>query len=190
MSQVLVVDKNGTPRDWCDLQDAAIYYAVDKVIWEIGSTIKVFRGGINNLGERSSISVSSIIGVSGPILGHNFYARETVYADRSILYSRDRRLCAYCGNVFEDRNLTIDHVLPRSRGGKNTWVNCVASCKPCNNRKDDRTPEEAGMQLLYVPYAPTIQEKILLKGRRVLADQMEYLMASIPKTSRVWRGQA
>jgi hypothetical protein len=187
MSQVLIVDRNGTPRDWANLETAAIYYATNKMIWEIGSTIKTFLGGIDRNGERSKLDISSIIGVRGPILGHTFYARETVHADRSTLYSRDQRICAYCGTQYEDRILTIDHVIPRSRGGKNTWVNCVTACKPCNNRKDDRTPEEARMQLLYVPYAPTIQEKILLKGRKVLADQMEYLMASIPKTSRVWR---
>lgn len=189
MSQVLIVDKNGMPRNWSNLEDAVIYYATNKVIWEIGSVIKTFRGGFNSQGERSMIDISSIVGVTGPILGHNFYSRQTIYADRATLYSRDRRLCAYCGETYDDRYLTIDHVLPRSRGGKNTWVNCVTACKPCNNRKDDRTPEEAGMQLLYVPYAPTIQEKILLKGRKVLADQMEYLMSTIPKTSRLWRSQ-
>jgi 5-methylcytosine-specific restriction endonuclease McrA len=64
---------------------------------------------------------------------------------------RDGRRCAYCGGVAS----TIDHVLPRSRGGGNEWSNTVAACGRCNNRKGDRTPSEARMPLLVTPYAPT-----------------------------------
>jgi hypothetical protein len=186
MSLVLVVDKNGTPKDWCNHVHAACYYARDKVVWEIGQTVKTFRGGLNNKGERSLLKISSIIGVSGPILGDQFYTRKTVYADRMTLYARDRNLCAYCGEVFPANQLTIDHVIPKAKGGNNTWNNCVTACKKCNHHKGDKSLEKAGLQLLYVPYAPTIHEKILLRNRTVLADQMEYLLANIPKTSRVW----
>lgn len=62
---------------------------------------------------------------------------------------RDGR-CAYCGGRAE----TVDHVLPRSRGGTSTWLNLVAACRACNHRKADRTPQEAGMALLVVPYVP------------------------------------
>lgn len=65
--------------------------------------------------------------------------------------ARDHGTCGYCGGHAD----TIDHVLPRSRGGKNTWVNTVAACVPCNQRKEDRTPEEAGMRLRVKPVAPT-----------------------------------
>lgn len=186
MSLILVVDKNGTPKDWCNHEHAACYYAREKVVWEIGQTVRTFRGGHDNTGKQSSIKISSIIGVSGPILGDQFYARKTVFADRVTLYARDRNLCAYCGNVFTANQLTIDHVIPKAKGGNNTWSNCVTACRKCNHHKGDKSLEQAGLQLLYVPYAPTIHEKILLKNRTVLADQMEYLMASIPKTSRVW----
>lgn len=62
---------------------------------------------------------------------------------------RDGR-CAYCNGRPE----TVDHVLPRSRGGRTTWLNLVAACFPCNQAKADRTPEEAGMKLLVTPYVP------------------------------------
>ena len=186
MSLVLVVDKSGTPKDWCNHELAACYYAKNKVVWELGAKIKTLLGGHNTRGEQSRIDISSIIGVSGPILGDDFYKRKTVYAERMTLYARDKHLCAYCGEVFSTSRLTIDHVLPRSRGGKNYWANCVTACHDCNHRKGSKTPEEAKMHLLYVPYAPTIHERILLKNRKVLADQMEYLLASIPKNSRVW----
>jgi len=187
VSLVLVVDKGGMPKDWVNFEMAACYYAKEKVLWELGTKVKSMFGGRNNFGEQSRIDISSIIGVSGPILGEKFYSTQTVYADRMTLYSRDRHICAYCGDLFESRSLTIDHVLPKSRGGGNYWTNCVTACRPCNHRKGWRTPEEAKMLLLYVPYAPTVHERILLKNRKVLADQMEYLKASIPKHSRVWR---
>jgi len=186
MLQVLVVDKNGTPKDWASTEDACCYYAREKVLWEVGQTVRTFHGGHNKNGEQSILNVSAIIGVSGPILGDKFYSRETKYADRWTLYARDRHMCAYCGEVFTSSNLTIDHVHPKSKGGSNMWVNCVTACKRCNHYKGDRLLKDAGMELLYVPYAPTVHERILLQNRKVLADQMEFLMASIPKTSRVW----
>jgi 5-methylcytosine-specific restriction endonuclease McrA len=64
---------------------------------------------------------------------------------------RDGRICGYCSG----HATTIDHILPRSRGGKNTWLNTVAACDGCNQRKADRTPGEAGMVLKVRPYAPT-----------------------------------
>jgi 5-methylcytosine-specific restriction endonuclease McrA len=64
---------------------------------------------------------------------------------------RDRHHCAYCGGVAT----TVDHVLPRSRGGANSWVNTVAACGRCNGRKGDRTPAEAGLVLRHEPYTPT-----------------------------------
>jgi hypothetical protein len=181
MTEILIVDKQGTPRDWADEMTGACYYARKKVLWETGSLVKTFTGGHDLNGEISRIDVHSIIGVSGPVFGDEFYNRETIYADRAILYSRDFHICAYCGNEFKDSQLTIDHVLPRSRNGKNTWVNTVSACKPCNVEKANRTPEEAHMPLLYVPYAPSIFDKMILKNRKILADQMEFLAARASK---------
>ncbi|MDE2461341.1 MAG: HNH endonuclease, partial [Gammaproteobacteria bacterium] len=76
---------------------------------------------------------------------------------------------------------------PLSRGGTDTWNNVVAACKRCNNHKAGRTPEESGMQLLAVPFTPNHAEYIFLKGRRILADQMEFLLAHFPRTSPLHR---
>lgn len=65
--------------------------------------------------------------------------------------NRDSRKCGYCGG----RGTTVDHVVPQARGGKSTWVNTVAACNACNQRKADRTPAEAGMTLLFKPHAPS-----------------------------------
>jgi len=187
VSLVLVTDSAGTPREWADHETACAYYAKKKVLWEIGSNVKEYIGGKNNQGVTSKIAISSIIGVSGPIFGKEFYDRETIFTDRLILYARDHYLCAYCGDQYNFGVLTIDHVQPKSRGGKNIWMNTVTACRSCNHKKGNKTPEEAKMHLLYVPYVPTRYEKILLKNRKVLADQMEFLLARIPKTSRVWK---
>jgi 5-methylcytosine-specific restriction endonuclease McrA len=64
---------------------------------------------------------------------------------------RDGGMCQYCGRRSEARELTLDHVIPRSRGGPSTWENLVAACVRCNNRKGNRTPQEAGMQLIRAP---------------------------------------
>jgi 5-methylcytosine-specific restriction endonuclease McrA len=76
--------------------------------------------------------------------------------------------------------------MPKSRGGKNNWTNVVAACKPCNHRKGNKTPEEAKMHLLYVPYVPNIFEKMILRNKKILADQMEFLIGRIPKHSRIF----
>jgi len=73
--------------------------------------------------------------------------------NRKNILKRDGYKCAYCGR--SDLPLTIDHVIPRSHGGKDTWENLVAACYRCNNKKGNRTPAEAEMPLLIKPYTPT-----------------------------------
>ena len=65
---------------------------------------------------------------------------------------RDNHTCLYCGKP----GTTIDHVVPRSQGGPSSWMNAVAACRKCNERKANRTPKQAGMKLTYQPYAPTL----------------------------------
>jgi 5-methylcytosine-specific restriction endonuclease McrA len=85
---------------------------------------------------------------------------------RKSILLRDRHTCQYCGLVFAARFLTLDHVVPRSRGGASTWENLAAACSACNNRKADRTPAEAGMTLLRKPAAVGIhaRHRLLMGG--------------------------
>lgn len=73
---------------------------------------------------------------------------------RRTVLARDHYTCQYCGDQPGKAELTIDHVLPRSRGGNHSWDNVVTACGPCNRRKGNRTPAEAGMALLREPYRP------------------------------------
>jgi 5-methylcytosine-specific restriction endonuclease McrA len=76
--------------------------------------------------------------------------------NRAGVFRRDKHLCQYCGEVFSVSKLTVDHVMPKARGGKSDWINCVASCFDCNNKKGDRTPAEARMRLLTKPVIPRV----------------------------------
>lgn len=75
---------------------------------------------------------------------------------RRNLYARDGYTCQYCAVEFPAKDLTLDHVMPKSRGGMSRWENLVTCCRPCNHTKGDRTPEEAGMDLLRIPRKLTI----------------------------------
>lgn len=77
------------------------------------------------------------------------YGKTPTWSKRGVL-RRDRHVCAFCGQ----HATTVDHLLPQSRGGRNTWLNTVAACTACNNRKADRTPIEARMQLSWNPSVP------------------------------------
>jgi len=76
---------------------------------------------------------------------------QTRALSRKNILLRDRSTCQFCGRVLAATELTLDHVVPRSRGGHTDWDNLVACCHPCNNRKGDRTPDEAGLRLLRSP---------------------------------------
>ena len=86
----------------------------------------------------------------------------TLRANRNRIYKRDGYQCVYCGS---HRNLTLDHVVPKSRGGKNEWTNLVTSCQKCNLKKADRTPEEARMNLRQKPFAPTLVNENVTIGK-------------------------
>ncbi|NMM09018.1 MAG: HNH endonuclease, partial [Polaromonas sp.] len=103
----------------------------------------------------------------------------------SKLFARDRNVCAYCGGHFVEEHLTREHIIPFAQNGVDIWMNVVTACRPCNHRKSSRTPEQADMPLLYTPYVPSLWEDFILRNRRILADQMEFLMSHLPKSSRL-----
>lgn len=74
---------------------------------------------------------------------------------KKVLFNRDGWSCQYCGIKLSWDTIEIEHIMPVSRGGPTSWQNCVAACKPCNKRKADQTPDEAGMRLLSVPREPS-----------------------------------
>ena len=89
--------------------------------------------------------------------------RIRVKFSRVNIYTRDGFKCQYCNRRFMSEDLTFDHVIPRSRGGRTVWENIVSCCSLCNKRKGDRTPLEAGMRLLHLPKKPAYLPAITVK---------------------------
>jgi len=83
---------------------------------------------------------------------------------RRLVYARDQYTCQYCGGHFSASQLTMDHVIPKSRGGQKTWENIVTACKRCNQKKGNRTPDEAHMHLIRPPYRPRYVALVWLKA--------------------------
>jgi hypothetical protein len=184
-SHVLQLDLQGVPHAWISLEQAALHYATGSVIWEEGEgPLAVLRGGHNtSTGRQSLLAVHPIIAVRGHARVNLFDVPIGVTKDK--LLRRDRQTCAYCGEVYEPRDLQAEHIVPESRGGAYSWMNLVAACGACNLRKANRTPDEAGMPLLYLPYVPSRWEGFLLDGRRIRADVHDWLTARLPKHSRL-----
>jgi hypothetical protein len=182
---VLQLDIQGTPQAWISLESAASHVATDSVAWFDGDgVLATLRGGYNvALGRQSVIDVYPIIALHGaPRL--NLFDVTPAFS-KSKLLRRDRFQCAYCAGTFHERDLTCEHILPQSRGGLWSWQNLVAACKICNTAKSARTPEEAGMPLMYLPYTPSRFEDFLLQGRNIRADVHEWLASRLPKGSRL-----
>jgi 5-methylcytosine-specific restriction endonuclease McrA len=98
------------------------------------------------------------------------YHRRTALSRRAV-FARDDHRCQYCGGHAD----SIDHVMPRSRGGEHVWENVAAACRPCNLRKRDRTPDEAGMNLVRLPRAPREMAWVVVAVGRVPEAWKPYL---------------
>ena len=97
------------------------------------------------------------------VVRHFKRERIQVRFSRLNIYTRDGFTCQYCGTRCMSEDLTFDHVVPRSRGGRTTWENVVACCVPCNRAKADRTPVEAGVRLRSRPRKPTYLPSITVR---------------------------
>jgi 5-methylcytosine-specific restriction endonuclease McrA len=105
------------------------------------------------------------------LLEYRRIPRQTRALSRKNILTRDHYTCQYCGTQAGAGELTLDHVMPRSRGGSGSWENLVAACRRCNNRKGDRLPEEAGMRLVKKPKPFTLHTSRSLM--RQLGGQQE-----------------
>jgi hypothetical protein len=181
MQTILRLDLAGQPRGWLTLHEAISAYAKGDVMYGIGDTLPPVFGGIQRLsGLRSRIDLQPIVAIHGRIV-----QRFSPPLCNRTLFRRDDHRCLYCGLQFSRMELTRDHVLPTSRGGIDRWENVVAACKRCNWQKDNRTPEEANMPLLAVPFSPNSCEWHFLAKDRIQADQMDYLSQQF-RAKRAW----
>ena len=181
--RLLGLDAYGRALDWLSWQQATCLYARDAVAWTLGEPCLSVHGGISRRsGERSMMRLHPIIAARG-------HARPqaidpTPALTNPALFARDQYLCLYCGRQCHRGTLTRDHVQPVSKGGRDHWENVVTACYHCNSRKGNRTPQQAGMPLLAVPYRPSWIEHLILSNRNILADQMAFLKAQLPRHPR------
>ncbi len=185
---ILRLDVAGRPVKWIDWQQAVGVYARDMVAWTAGDKVFSLRGGTSRLtGQQSIVKINSIVAVRGEDRVVNKH-RVPPLTNRE-LFRRDDQLCLYCGRDYSEHasELTRDHVKPISRGGRDHWSNVVTACRRCNTHKGGRTPEQANMPLLAIPYIPNLAEYLFLHNRLILADQMEFLKAQFRDVDRKWK---
>ena len=181
---ILKLDVGGIPQSWVNAEEATKHYAEGSIAWTLGQPIAVMRGGISRQsGQQSIIELHSIIATKGSSRINLFDVTPAI--TKSKLYRRDQGVCAYCAQKILEGDAEAEHITPASRGGDYSWMNLVISCRECNQKKGNRSPEKAGMSLIYAPYIPSLYEDMILKGRNILADQMEFLAANLPKNSRL-----
>lgn len=181
--KILRLNLAGQPIEWLNWEQAVCMYARDLVAWTLGDIVREVYGGISRRsGTRSKVALPSIIACGGERMAQ---PRSKPALTNPALFARDAYLCMYCGREFSAVQLTRDHIHPKSRGGKDIWMNVVCACRRCNQHKADQTPEEANMELIALPYRPNNAEYLaLINNRRIRGDQMEFLRGQFSKNSR------
>lgn len=147
MDKVLVLNSDYTPLNVTSIRRGFILVIKGKA--------EVLRQDADNIVTSIGEFVRPLI---IRLLSYVRFKTKPVKLNRKRIFKRDNNECVYCGSK---RNLTIDHIMPRSRGGKNTWSNLVTCCSNCNIKKGNRTPEEANMRMNYKVYEPTIFSSII-----------------------------
>ncbi len=183
--QVLRTDIAGIPLEWIGFETAAKLYALNHVVYTLGSPLYTLHGGINSrTGIQSSIEINTILATHClHYNGNNLSKKFIPTLNNNTLFKRDDYLCLYCGIRYHRSELSRDHITPLSQNGKDHWNNVVTACKRCNNVKADRSLDHSGLQLLAIPFTPTYAEYIFLQGRHILADQMNFLRSHFPQGS-------
>ena len=139
---VLVLNASYEPINICGARRALVL-----VLKGIARTEE--EHGLTLHAQRTLIAMPSVI----RLLEYRRIPHQTRALSRKNILLRDRNTCQYCGTVLPSGELTLDHVIPRSRGGSSTWENLVACCHACNRRKGNQSPSEAGMKLMREPRA-------------------------------------
>ncbi|MBD3648458.1 MAG: HNH endonuclease [Pseudomonadales bacterium] len=180
---ILRINTAGAPIEWLSWQEAVCLHARELISWTYGEEVMEVHGGFSRMtGEQTVVTLTSIIACKGKVFTRG--RKEPPLTNRA-LFRRDQNICLYCGNRFQEFQLSRDHVIPLSRGGKDIWTNVVTACKRCNARKGNSRPDECGLELLALPYRPNHAEYLALShSGRILGDQMAFLRKQFSSNSR------
>lgn len=161
-SRVLVLNQNYQPLNLCTARRAVVLLNVGKA-----ELLENGKGEIRT--PTLSFPIPSVIRlflmVKKPL--------KPLRLSRKEVFSRDKYACIYCGK--ETPQLTLDHVLPRSRGGVNSWENVVSACMTCNHRKAGRTPQEAGMRLMKEVKPPRLNPYSLFLNKQLEENWYKFI---------------
>lgn len=160
---VLVLNASYEPINICAARRALVL-----VLKGIASAEEISQNSVHSM--RRTVHVPSVI----RLLEYRRIPHQTRALSRKNILMRDRYTCQYCAKVMPAGELTLDHVVPRSRAGESAWENLVACCHHCNNKKGSRTPEEAGMKLARQP-------------RPFSLHTSRHLMRLLGKSDEQWR---
>lgn len=154
MKRALLLNSNGEPLQFIDGMRAIKLLLKDRVEVASGMT------GLPSYWDDCVQSTTREFKLPA-VLRLKHYVQKRSYKkpprfQKKVLFNRDSWKCQYCGIELTYSAITIDHVHPQSRGGQTSWKNCVSACKRCNNRKGNKTPEEAEMKLLKQPVEPNV----------------------------------
>ena len=182
--RILRINTAGLPVEWLNWQDAVCLHAKELVSWTYGEMVMSVHGGHSRLtGEQTVVALNSIIACKGKIYVNT--GKQPPLTNRA-LFRRDQNVCLYCGQSFQDIQLSRDHVCPISRGGRDSWENVVTACRRCNTRKGNALLSEIGMELMALPYQPNHAEYLALThSGRILGDQMAFLQRQFSSNSRM-----
>jgi 5-methylcytosine-specific restriction endonuclease McrA len=165
MAKVLVLNTTYEPLNVCSARRAIVLLLKDKAE-------ALEHSGVYYRSERRAHAVPHVIRLRTYVRVPRTAVKRI---SRRAVFARDRFRCQYCGS---DKHLTVDHVIPRSKGGDDSWENVVTSCAPCNLRKGDRLPHEATMSLHRTPRAPGPFGFILLQVDDIHDSWRPYLSFS------------
>ena len=166
MGRALLLNASFEPLCVVPMRRAVVLVLKDKA--EI-----VARNGGELHSERAALPIPSVIRLVHFV---RVPFRNRVPLSRRAVFARDRWACQYCGS--ERHSLTVDHVIPRSKGGSSTWENIVTCCAPCNRRKGDRLPRHANMHPTRTPKAPNPTIFIHVAAQTIPAAWEQYLVAA------------
>lgn len=156
--------------DWTPLNVVQFRRALKLIIKNKAVVVKATEKLVYNAERTFSLFVPKIIRLVDYVKSLN---RSIITFSRRNVLVRDRFTCAYCGK--QGVSLTVDHVLPKSRGGKTDYENCVGACLECNCRKGDKTPDEAGMKLRVRPHKPTLIEFTVIRMKQLgIYEELDY----------------
>lgn len=167
MNQVVVLNKAWAPVDVIDVFDAIIKLYKEKA-WALDTSCRMYKweDWVKDWSQAATLAQEVVrtpnmnIPIPRVIVLRDYkgYISKKPKCNRRNLYKRDNETCQYCGKKDDYSQFDIEHIVPQSRGGKTIWTNVVLACKKCNQKKANRTPEEAGMKLLRKPFKPRWSE--------------------------------